>query len=85
MEILDDYILSPSFIIPILYCSVLLNVILLLIIARIIGPLRKALIALYTIRYPILKGLPPDYHKDTKSQDNKGDQDKQPISRQELF
>lgn len=86
---IENFILNPSFVIPVLYCSALLNIILLLILARIMGPLRKALSALYVIHPPSLKGLSSSYKKEleesSKNKEIKDSQDKQPINTQDLF
>jgi len=83
---IENFILNPSFVIPILYSSILLNIILLLILARIMGPLRKALMVLYDIHYP----LSTDKRKKnqsltTENKDSKPNRDKQQINTQELF
>ena len=88
MDSLDKFILNPSFIIPVLYSSIVLNIILLIILARIIGPLRKALNTLYVINSPlseVKKSCQKDQKEDSKDKDNNTRHDKQPINTPELF
>lgn len=89
MEYIDKVILNPSFIIPVLYSSIMLNIILILILARVIGPLRKVLNTFYVVNPSELVELkqPKKDNSESgfKTQENKINQDKQQINTQELF
>jgi hypothetical protein len=73
----NELILNPSFVIPALYCSTVLNIVLIFIVVRLVGPLRRVLKKLGENSSIIIKsGDEIDIDIDDESDNNKQSIDK---------